>query len=104
MTASVEVARQAEAPDAVISRGPGEPRPARRQRAAILIVGRAGCRGRSCGRGHRDSGLARRLPVPGGARDLRILHRTLAGAEMRLVPTTDTVPASVNRYLLPHER
>jgi len=23
---------------------------------------------------------------------------------MRLVPNTDTVPASVNRYLLPHER
>jgi hypothetical protein len=38
MTASVEVARQAGAPGAVISRGPGEPRPARRQRAAILIV------------------------------------------------------------------
>jgi hypothetical protein len=34
----LEVARQAEAPGAVISRGPGEPRPARRQRAAILIV------------------------------------------------------------------
>jgi hypothetical protein len=51
MTASVEVVRQAEAPDAVISRDPGEPRPARRQRAAILIVGRAACRGRSCGRG-----------------------------------------------------
>jgi hypothetical protein len=38
MTASVEVARHAGAPGAVISRGPGEPRPARRQRAAILIV------------------------------------------------------------------
>jgi hypothetical protein len=38
MTASVEVARQAGAPGAVISRGPGEPRPARRQRAAIPIV------------------------------------------------------------------
>src|SRR6266542_4184153 len=25
-------------------------------------------------------------------------------AAMRLVPNTDTVPASVNRYLLPHER
>ena len=39
--------------------------------------GRAGCRGRSCGRGHRGGGLARRLPVPGGARDLRILYLTL---------------------------
>jgi len=38
MTASVEVARQAGAPGAVLSRGPGEPRPARRQRAAILIA------------------------------------------------------------------
>jgi len=38
MTASGEVARHAEAPGAVISRGPGEPRPARRQRAAILIA------------------------------------------------------------------
>jgi hypothetical protein len=38
MTASVEVARQAEAPDAVLSRGPGEPRPARRRQAAILIA------------------------------------------------------------------
>ena len=38
MTASVEVARQAEASGAVLSRGPGEPRPARRQRAAILIA------------------------------------------------------------------
>jgi len=28
----------------------------------------------------------------------------LANAAMRLVPNTDTVPASVNRYLLPHER
>jgi len=37
MTASVEVARQAGAPGAVISRGPGEPRPAR-QPAAIPIV------------------------------------------------------------------
>jgi hypothetical protein len=36
--ASIEVARQAEAPGAVISRGPGPPRPARRQRDAILIV------------------------------------------------------------------
>jgi hypothetical protein len=41
MTANVEVARQAEAPGAVISRGPGEPlkpRQTRRQRDAILIV------------------------------------------------------------------
>jgi hypothetical protein len=40
MTASIEVARQAGAPGAVISRGPGEPPPrsARRQRDAILIV------------------------------------------------------------------
>jgi hypothetical protein len=36
MTASGEVARHAEAPGPVISRGPGEPRPARRKRAAIL--------------------------------------------------------------------
>jgi hypothetical protein len=41
MTADIEVARQAEAPDAVISRGPDEqlqPRSASRQRKAILIV------------------------------------------------------------------
>ena len=41
MTASIEVARQAEAPGALISRGPGQPqqpRPASRQRDAILIV------------------------------------------------------------------
>jgi len=41
MTANVEVAQQAEAAGAVISRGPGEPlqpRPASRQRDAILIV------------------------------------------------------------------
>jgi len=41
MTASIEVARQAEAAGAVISRGPGQPLPPRlasRQRAAILIV------------------------------------------------------------------
>src|ERR1700757_4447191 len=38
---------------------------------------------------------------------LRSSHRSSsswAGATMRLVPNTDTVPASVNRYLLPHER
>ena len=41
MTAGIEVARQTEAPGTVISRGPAKPllpRPARRQRAAILIV------------------------------------------------------------------
>jgi hypothetical protein len=40
MTASIDVARPAGAPGAVISRGPGQvpPRPARRQRDAILIV------------------------------------------------------------------
>src|SRR5271165_1568949 len=41
MTANVEVARHAEVPGAVIRRGPGgppQPRPASRQRAAILIV------------------------------------------------------------------
>ena len=41
MTASIEVARHAEAPGALISRGPGaslQPRPASRQRDAILIV------------------------------------------------------------------
>jgi hypothetical protein len=41
MTAHLEVARQARAPGAVISRGPSKPvqrRPASRQRAAILIV------------------------------------------------------------------
>ena len=41
MTASVEVARQAEAPGAVAGRvpgGPPRPRPTRRQRDAILIV------------------------------------------------------------------
>jgi len=41
MTASIEVARQAEAPGALISRGPGQPqqpRPASRRRDAILIV------------------------------------------------------------------
>jgi hypothetical protein len=41
MTASIEVARQAEAPGALISRGPGaslQPRSASRQRDAILIV------------------------------------------------------------------
>ena len=38
---------------------------------------RAGCTGRSCGRGQRDGGLARRLPVPGRARDLRLRHLTL---------------------------
>src|SRR5207248_10607863 len=31
-------------------------------------------------------------------------RRFKAGLAMRLVPNTDTVPASVNRYLLPHER
>src|SRR6266536_3019735 len=31
-------------------------------------------------------------------------RRFRPGAGMRLVPNTDTVPASVNRYLLPHER
>jgi hypothetical protein len=41
MTTNIEVARQAKAPGAVTSRGPGEPlqpRPASRQRDAILIV------------------------------------------------------------------
>jgi hypothetical protein len=41
MTASIEVARHAEAPGALISRGPGaslQPRSASRQRDAILIV------------------------------------------------------------------
>jgi len=41
MTASIEIARQAEAPGALISRGPGQPqqpRPASRRRDAILIV------------------------------------------------------------------
>jgi hypothetical protein len=41
MTASIDVARPAKAPGAVISRGPGQPLPpraARRQRDAILIV------------------------------------------------------------------
>jgi hypothetical protein len=41
MTASIDVARQAEAPSAVLSRGPGgplQPRPASRLRDAILIV------------------------------------------------------------------
>jgi hypothetical protein len=41
MTANIEAARQAEAPGAVISPGPGEalqPRQARRQRDAILIM------------------------------------------------------------------
>ena len=41
MTASIDVARPAKAPGAVISRGAGQPlppRPARRQRDAILIV------------------------------------------------------------------
>jgi hypothetical protein len=41
MTVSIEVARQAEAPGAVIRRGPGgppPPRPASRQRDVILIV------------------------------------------------------------------
>ena len=44
MTASIDVARPAKAPGAMISRGPGEPlpprptRPARRQQDAILIV------------------------------------------------------------------
>jgi hypothetical protein len=41
MTADIEVARQAEAPGTVISRGPGQPPPPRtasRQRDAILIV------------------------------------------------------------------
>ena len=48
---------------------------------------------------HRD------LPVHGGQRafELRFVDLGL-DAGMRLVPNTDTVPASVNRYLLPHER
>src|SRR6201995_2483366 len=47
----------------------------------------------------------RYLPDLGGSRAFQLLRLDLgAGAEMRLVPNTDTVPASVNRYLLPHER
>src|SRR5436309_5791548 len=46
----------------------------------------------------------RNLPVLGGKRDYAVLRVNLGRAPMRLVPNTDTVPASVNRYLLPHER
>src|SRR5580704_14964373 len=47
----------------------------------------------------------RHLPDLGGPRAFQLLRVDLGpGAAMRLVPNTDTVPASVNRYLLPHER
>src|SRR4051795_5399060 len=47
----------------------------------------------------------RRVPDLGGSRAFQLLRVDLRpDADMRLVPNTDTVPASVNRYLLPHER
>src|SRR5437763_6126504 len=45
------------------------------------------------------------IPDLGGSRAFQLLRVDLRpDADMRLVPNTDTVPASVNRYLLPHER
>ncbi|MGO8887271.1 MAG: hypothetical protein ACLQDY_21445 [Streptosporangiaceae bacterium] len=67
MTANVEVARQAEAPGAVISRGPGEPlqpRQTRRQRDAILIMILLAAAARSARQVEAPDGLIR--PGPGG--------------------------------------
>src|SRR5206468_4775236 len=45
------------------------------------------------------------IPDLGGSRAFQLLRVDLRpDADMRLVPNTDTVPASVNRFLLPHER
>src|SRR5271165_620197 len=47
----------------------------------------------------------RYLPDLGGSRAFQLLRVDLGpGTAMRLVPNSETVPASVNRYLLPHER
>src|SRR6266571_5415879 len=65
------------------------------------VVGhRAAYECRSSRTQHRD------VPVHGGGRPLPLHGFDLSrvGAGMRLVPNTDTVPASVNKYLLPHER
>src|ERR1700686_5230418 len=47
----------------------------------------------------------RHLPDLSGPRAFELLLVDLGpDAAMRLVPNSDTVPATVNRYLLPHER
>src|SRR5579859_7397043 len=64
-----------------------------------VVDNRAAVRCGSCRSQHR------RVPDRGGSRAFQLLRVDLRpGADMRLVPNTDTVPASVNRYLLPHER
>jgi hypothetical protein len=93
MTATIEVARQAEAPGAVVSRGPGgppQPRWASRQRDIILIVTLLAAAARSARRAEAASAQISRgprgLPRPASRQRAAILIVSLLAAEVNVAP------------------
>jgi uncharacterized protein YjiS (DUF1127 family) len=93
MTATIEVARQAEAPGAVVSGSPGgppRPRWASRQRDIILIVTLLAAAARSARRAEAASAQISRgpggLPQPASRQRAAILIVSLLAAEVNLAP------------------